>query len=498
MSFFTFFDKKIFNSLFWKISALFLLILLALSLIYLQLFTSSAQLYFQETNQRLNAPVAEYIVKEISPFVEDKVNKPALELVFNGAMVLNPSIEVYLLDAKGKILAYSAPDTSIKLTQVPLAPIHTFINNKGNGTGLIKGVDPRNIGLWKAFSAAPVREGKRVKGYIYIILAGQEYESTSQLVQKNYILRSRINVLIIAFSAALLVGLLLIWLLTRNLNYLIHVVRKFQQGDLQARILVKSGDEISQLSLAFNEMAETLSRNIAQTENIEKSKRELIANVSHDLRTPLTIIQGYVETLLMKENLIDINDRKQYLQTILQGTENLTKLVNELFELSKLESHQMQLNKEPFFIDELISDIVQKYQLVAERKGVRLEMVVNKKMLPVYADIGLMERVLQNLIDNAIKFTGEGGWVKIELQPDEKQIEVKVVDTGVGIPREEQPFIFDRYWKMNRGHITRQQGSGLGLAIVKRILELHGTSIRVESQVNMGTTFSFHIAIYQP
>jgi signal transduction histidine kinase len=497
MSFFTFFDKKIFNSLFWKISALFLLILLALSLIYLQLFTSSAQLYFQETNQRLNAPVAEYIVKEISPFVEDKVNKPALELVFNGAMVLNPSIEVYLLDAKGKILAYSAPDTVIKLRQVPLAPIHTFIRKKGDDAGLIRGVDPRNIGVWKAFSAAPVREGKRVKGYIYIILAGQEYESTSQLVQKNYILRSRINVLIIAFSAALLVGLLLIWLLTRNLNYLIYVVRKFQQGDLQARIPVKSGDEISQLSMAFNEMAETLSRNIAHTESIEKSKRELIANVSHDLRTPLTIIHGYVETLLMKENLIGIKDRQQYLQTILQGTENLTKLVNELFELSKLESHQMQLNKEPFFIDELISDIVHKYQLVAERKGVKLEMVVNKKMLPVYADIGLMERVLHNLIDNAIKFTGEGGSVRIELKPEDKKIVVKVADTGVGIPKEEQPFIFDRYWKMNRGHITRQLGSGLGLAIVKRILELHGISIMVDSHLNQGTTFSFYISIYQ-
>jgi signal transduction histidine kinase len=498
MSFFTFFDKKIFNSLFWKISALFLLILLALSLIYLQLFTSSAQLYFLETNQRLNAPVAQYIVKEISPFVDGKVNKPALELVFNGAMVLNPSIEVYLLDGEGKILAYSAPDTSIKLTQVPLAPIHTFIRQNGRDAGLITGVDPRNIGVWKAFSAAPVREGKKIKGYIYIILAGQEYESVSLLVQKNYILRSRINILITAFSAALAVGLLLIWLLTRHLNYLIQVVRRFQQGDLQARIPVKSGDELSQLSLAFNEMAETLSSNMAHTENIEKSKRELIANVSHDLRTPLTIIHGYVETLLMKENLIDINDRKQYLQTILQGTENLKKLVNELFELSQLESHQRQLNKEPFFINELISDIVQNYQLVAERKGVKLETIVNKKLLPVYADIGLMERVLQNLIDNAIKFTGEGGWVKIELQPDEKQIEVKVIDTGIGIPKEEQPFIFDRYWKMNRGHITRQQGSGLGLAIVKRILELHGTSIRVESQVNMGTTFSFQIAIYQP
>jgi hypothetical protein len=181
------------------------------------LFTSSAQLYFQETNQRLNAPVAEYIVKEISPFVEDKVNKPALELVFNGAMVLNPSIEVYLLDAKGKILAYSAPDTAIKLRQVPLAPIRTFIKQKGDEAGLIRGVDPRNIGTWKVFSAAPVREGKRIKGYIYIILASQEYESAYQLVQKNYVLRSRINVLVIAFSAALLVGLLLIWLLTRNL-----------------------------------------------------------------------------------------------------------------------------------------------------------------------------------------------------------------------------------------------------------------------------------------
>jgi signal transduction histidine kinase len=485
----------IFNSLFWKLSATFLLILLVLGTLYLYVFTVSARLYFQETSQRLNASIAAQIVKEVSPFINGQVNKAALEKIFHDVMVINPSLEVYLLDATGNIITYSAPQSKIKVSHIPLAPLHEFIQRTEH-TKLIRSVDPRNPGIWKAFSAAAVEENNVTTGYIYIILASEEYESAAHFMERSYMLRSGMIALIIASIAALLIGLLLIWIITKNLQALIIIVKQFQQGDMQARISITSKDEISQLAIAFNDMAETIGNHIENIEKVEKSKRELIANVSHDLRTPLAIMHGYVETMLIKSPTLDADDRKKYLQIILQGTENLKKLVNELFELSKLEAYQIEINQEPFFINELIQDIMQKYQLIAGEKGIYLQLSEEKKLPPVYADVSLMERVLQNLLDNAIKFTSSGGEIIIELEQKDNFVEIKVSDTGIGIPIEEQPYIFDRYWKMNREPMSRQESSGLGLSIVKRILEIHRSTIIVESNVNMGSTFSFKIPVY--
>ncbi len=229
---------------------------------------------------------------------------------------------------------------------------------------------------------------------------------------------------------------------------------------------------------------------------MEQSRRDLVANVSHDLRTPLANLTGYVETLSLKGRHLSIAQKDRYLNIMLENARRLKKMVDELFELSKLEARQVRAHKEPFFINELVQDIAYKYQLREDLSHLHIETIMSDDLPPVYADVSMIDRVIQNLLDNAIKFTPEGGRITIQLQQNEGDIAVKVADTGIGIPESEQAFIFHRY----RRPITNQhktQGSGLGLAIVKNMLEIQGFCIHVESIEGVGTAFYFYLPFYQ-
>jgi signal transduction histidine kinase len=243
-------------------------------------------------------------------------------------------------------------------------------------------------------------------------------------------------------------------------------------------------------------MADTIVGNIENLKSMETMRRELVGNVSHDLRTPLAVIHGYVETLMIKRASLSDVEREDYLKIILASTEKLKKLVSELFELSRLEAKQVTPKKEPFFIQELINDICQKFQLIANEKQVHLTAGGTSQQSMVYGDVGLIERVLQNLIDNALKFTPKGGAINVAVDNQDKNVEIRVSDTGKGIPQEQIPFIFDRYHIGDKRISLDQNNTGLGLAIVKKILEIHDSSIHLKSRLNSGTTFSFQLPIH--
>jgi signal transduction histidine kinase len=291
------------------------------------------------------------------------------------------------------------------------------------------------------------------------------------------------------------VGLLVIWLITKGLRQVIEAVRRFKEGDRKARIENPGGSDLALLATTFNGMADTIEANIEELKSVENLRRELIANVSHDLRTPLAIMQGYVETLLMKDDLPP-EERRRYLQITLDSSEKLSRLIAQLFEYSKLEAKQIQPQKEPFFIGELAQDVFQKYQILARKKGIQLTLDQPQKLPLVFADVALVERVVQNLMDNALKFTPAGGEVKIVLREAEKHVEVRIADTGPGIPESEQSAIFERYRKASASSTNQTGGAGLGLAIAKKILELHDASIRVQSRLNEGTAFMFRLPAY--
>jgi len=480
------------RSLYWRFSAAFLIVLLLLGLAYVMITMMASNRYYQETTQRLNAHVANHMLLEVSPFVDGKINDEALGKIMHSMMAVNPSIEVYLLDKEGSILSFVVLDKKVKLKRVAIEPVRKFIETEG--TQYVLGDDPRNPGKQTVFSATAVEEDGNFLGYVYIVLLSEEYDNITSALLGSYWMKVGARSFAITMIAAILIGLVLIWFLTKNIRIIIHTFKRFEEGDLKARIPEKNmKGELKLLSHTFNDMADTILQNIDDLKEVDTLRRELIANVSHDLRSPLAIIHGYIETMLIKDDKLSPEERKHYLEIILNGSEKLKNLVSDLFELSKLEARQIELRRESFFINELLQDTVQQYRLEAEDKQISLESEISTSVPMVSADLTLMERVLQNLVNNAVKYTPEKGTIRVQVQRSKDEVEIEVRNSGEGIPQDEIPRIFDRYYKVSSQKTGN--GTGLGLAIVKKILELHGININVSSTPGQFTSFSFSIPL---
>ena len=482
--------NQIFSSLFWKLALIFLSSLLIVSLVFIFISVKSSGKHYQEVSQRISRPVAERISKHNHLFLNGQLNEVELKKVFHDVMVVNPAIEVYLLDTLGNILAYDAPLGRVKVEQIDLEPVKSFIHDKENT--FFTATNPRKPEVQHAFSAAEIKEDGKLIGYTYVVLASEIYNSAIDQLLGSYYLKNAGWSVLVALLGALVLGLILIWLLTRNLNVIINGVKSFKQGDLSARIQLKSRGELTILAEQFNLMAETINQNIEELKQLDRLKRELTASVSHDLRTPLASIQGYAETLSLKIKELDDTQKLEYASIIFRSAENMKRLVDDLFELSKLESGQLEPKLEPISLKELIYDISAKYKLMAEDKGIQINYNLPDKLPLIYADIGMIERVLQNLIDNAMRHTYRNGTIELGIEQRKKTVDVWVADSGVGIKENELPYIFDRYRTTSN---SAEGGTGLGLAIVKKIIDLHKSSITVESKIEQGTRFSFGLPV---
>ncbi len=474
-----------------------LFIVIGLLYIFLTLFTT--RLYIQEGAQRLNYDLAAYLVSKMTFIKDSKINKKALKESFDMLMKINKNIEVYLLNPEGEILAYSAPPGKVKRKTVSLNPIKNFHKKTDNLP--ILGDDPRNLNLQKVFSASPIpADGLLLEGYLYIILGSEEYDNIAQILKKNYVLRLSTGIAIAGLIFVFVAGLLLFRYLTRRLRKLSFAMESFKQGNFLQPISSlfpihkDKGDEIDRLEVVFCEMS---SRMIEQIDKIQQSdiqRRELISNVSHDLRTPLTSMQGYLETLQLKGEKTIPPEQLTYLKIALNHSKRLENLISELFELAKLDSNDIEVNIEPFHLGELAHDILQKFQLQVEKKKITLQTKIPENLPFVAADIGLIERAIQNILDNALRCTNEGGKIKLVLIERKDSVYIQIEDNGCGIRQEDIPFIFDRFYRTKQ----KDTGSGLGLAITKRIVELHGSHVDLISKLNIGSIFFFYLPIFKP
>ena len=256
------------------------------------------------------------------------------------------------------------------------------------------------------------------------------------------------------------------------------------------------GDEIDQLAVSFVTMSEKIKDQLVQLKENDNLRRELVSNISHDLRTPLSAMQGYLETLIIKGESLSEDERERYLKIARRHTVRLGILIGDLFELSKLESASVTPHLETFSIPELVQDVAQEFQLEAEKKKIDLLLNLDTNSALTIGDIGLIQRVLENLVRNAIRFTPIGGEVKLSISERPETVAVAVSDTGSGIPDNEIPRIFDRFYRSEVDEEAASDSSGLGLAIVKRILDLHQSRITVVSKVNVGTRFEFELPLY--
>lgn len=261
------------------------------------------------------------------------------------------------------------------------------------------------------------------------------------------------------------------------------------------RLLFRQQRLKRELETAFQtnlKISEELELSYDKLQSIDNLRKEMIANISHDLRTPLTNLSGYIETLFIRRHDITMPERERFLTIAQQESLRLKKLIEDLFELSKLESNQTQLNAEPFPIAELLQDIVAKYEVVCTQNKLKISTNLSERLPWVVADIKLIDRVLQNLCDNAIRYNIPNGYVDLNLQKNDNQLVIKISNTGETIPPSVLNQIFDRYFKNS----AIEGSTGLGLAIVKKIMDLHGSHILVTSIEGI-TTFYFSLPIYK-
>lgn len=487
------------RSLYTKLVLALVLLLFVTSVFYISLTVLTTRLYLQEVNQTLNKSLADTIVKEKSLLRNKVVNQEAIKQLFHMLMVVNPAIEVYLVDVNGKILTYSAEQGKVKRNAIDIQPVRSFIDGKRQYPLL--GDDPRDQGRQKVFSAAPVYYSDNLEGYLYVVLGSEIYDSMAQMIQESYVMRLGAVAIIILMIFAILAGIIIFNLLTRRLKVLTNVIDEFKEGDLQTPVSLEKwkrsdrGDEIDRLGMVFEHMSQRIVEQIKLLQHADASHREMVANISHDLRTPMASLQGYLETLSIKGVSLSDEEKQCYIELALKHSARLGRLINELFELAMLETHDPRLHFEAFSLSELLQDVAHKFRLQADKKQLKIEADIPEHSPFVSADIGLIERVLENLIENAIKYTPAGGTIRLALVPAQDQITAQVSDNGCGIRSEDIPRIFERFYRVDERHDDMPEGTGLGLAIAKRILQLHGSNIQVDSVVNRGTTFAFGLPL---
>ncbi len=480
------------RTLYGKLAIVLVVILALLGGIYAFATLTSTRTFVGEVNQGLHRSLAADLVKESLPMSDGEIQKDALEHIFHMLMVVNPSIEVYLLDLEGTVLAYSAPYKKIVRDRVDLAPVRAFL--EPDSSLPIWGDDPRDVERHRVFSVAPVGTADSPEGYLYVVLGGEQVDSAVRMVRTSPALRLGLGALGGLLLFALLAGLVLFSLITRRVRRLDRRMRLFRESDFATPptpIDASSGDdELTRLEVTFQEMSVRL---VAQLEELRKTdslRRELVANVSHDLKTPLTSLQGYLETMRVMDDL-EPEQRTRYLEVALRQTRRLARLVNELLELARLDSATIEMRREPLALNELVQDVVQQFRLTAEERGVALETELPKGLALVHGDVGLISRALENLIDNGLRHTPEGGRVVVRVVENSSEVGVIVEDTGCGIERRDLQRIFERFFR-NPAE-AGDGGTGLGLAITKRIVELHGSRIEVESTPGEGSAFTFHL-----
>ncbi len=260
-------------------------------------------------------------------------------------------------------------------------------------------------------------------------------------------------------------------------------VQCYSRGDFSTRIPVEGRDEAAQLGKSLNEMAE-------QLRGLEETRRSFVANVSHELRSPLTSMKGFLEA--MQDGTIPEENYPEYIGIVLNETRRMVTLVNDLLDLARIESGTIQLHFEVFDINELIRRTLLTFEARLVENEMEMEVRFAQEQCSVYADPAQIGQVLRNLIDNAIKYSPKGRSLFVSTYSMRKTVYVTVRDNGIGIPQEDVPHVFDRFYKVEKAHTpTPQMGSGLGLSIVKRIIESHGQSITVRSARGRGTQFTF-------
>ena len=327
---------------------------------------------------------------------------------------------------------------------------------------------------------APITTEYKVKGYVVIHADMLDIqESCNSLLNVSYI------TLVILFLLSLIILIFFTEMVYIPLRKITYATEQYASGNMHYEFQVESDDEIGYLSACLNYMASEIARS-------EDDQKKFIANVSHDFRSPLTSIRGYLEAML--DGTIPPEMHEKYLNIVLNETERLTKLTNSLLTLNNLNTKGMLLDRTDFDINQVIRNTAASFGGTCLQKTIAIEMVLTGDVMYVNADMGKIQQVLYNLMDNAIKFSHHNSVIRIETSEKKNKLFVSVKDTGIGIPKEDLKLIWDRFYKSDLSRGKDKKGTGLGLSIVKEIINAHGEHINVISTPGEGSEFIFSLS----
>ena len=406
--------------------------------------------------------------------VEDSAEQETIRMSLQALSAYHHS-EIWLLSNDGTIYYRSSGEGSYSAPQ----PITDF-------DPLALGSSYYTVGrFFDAFDSdrisvlAPITSNLNIRGYVSIHLP-----MTEIVAMREEILRVIYILFITLFLIFMTVFALLYRTVLRPLRKITAGTRRFAEGDLEYTIPVKSEDEMGQLASSLNYMSDELNK-------MGEYERNFIANVSHDFRSPLTSIKGYVEAMLDGTIPADMQDK--YLRIVLAETERLTKLTNGILTLNNMDRKRNYLSISRFDINAVIRDTAATFEGICTPRQISIRLFLTEEQLYVSADLGKIQQVLYNLIDHAIKFSKDNSSIEIESDVRHEKVYISVRDHGIGIPRESLNKIWERFYKTDASRGREPKGNGLGLAIVKEIISQHEQNITAISTEGVGTEFVFSL-----
>ncbi|MDK2798670.1 MAG: hypothetical protein PWP27_275 [Clostridiales bacterium] len=465
-----------FKSIFGKLlSAYYLIILITFIILGILLFsllgdyvTSEKEELLRYTGKKINE-ITSVLIEDNSPIVE-RVYRINIESYGTNTQSL-----IIVIDQTGEIFAISNPyykhmeGQKLSKAQYGEVLLGKDIKKIGNFEGLFNQT-VLTIGM-------PLKYKNEIVGAVFL---------NSPIPEINKVRYEVFKLFMLSVSVALLAAFILIFFLSRKISNPLKMINKaaktFANGQFENRVAVNSNDEIGELANTFNRMAESL-------QNLENMRRSFIANVSHELRTPMTTIQGFIAGIM--DETIPKERQKQYLKIVLDEVRRLSRLVNDLLDLAKMEAGENQLNFREFDINELIRIGIIKFENRITQKNIHINAYFEDEQCFVIADMDGIQRVVTNLLDNAIKFSDDNGTIDIEVITKSNKVYVSIQDHGIGIDEQELKYIWDRFYKTDKSRSKDKTGTGLGLAIVKNIINQHGQEISVESKLEEYTRFTF-------
>ncbi len=454
-----------------------------------------------QAEQKLHLQLADHLAHD-NPLLQDGVyDKAALENLFHTLMLLGPAFEFYFLDPAGNIITYSADADKIKRKKVELAPLVNLISNPAAVP--VFGDDPRHANKKKIFSASPIYRGDNLQGYLYVIIGGEIYDSIFSQVKNDKRLQQYSTLFIGALLLLLLILLAIFRYFTAPIKQLANDMQAIKAVKFdQSKVSLSSwknhqSNEVHMLGDNFNAMVKQINQQFSLLTENDRIRRELLAHLSHDLRTPLATMQGYIETMVIKGKELTEIEQAEFLSTAQRNGMQLKRLIDQIFELAHLDDGQVTVNLETFAIGELLHDIIAKFSLKAKEKQITLSLQPEQCGFIVYSDIAKLERIITNLIENAIRHTDSQGEIGIIVSQLSDKIKIAVTDNGSGISKEDIAYIFDARYRASNAVEDSTPHTGLGLAISQKLSKILNSELFVDSKLGQGSCFSMSLQLVQ-